>query len=377
MFYPRFILSCCLLFCIQDALLCQPAGNQYRITGTLKGLGNGKVLLGNKPNGYTDGFKIIYFDSCIARNDTFLFSGHVNEPDFYSIEVAGSKTWTSFILDNISINITGNKDSIWKSKIDGSKEFETYRNYLKTIEFGVLNDTLNMLRDKLTTARENEDSLAIKRNEDSITFYNKKLTVQRLNFFRQHSSYFASLYNLYSIYPVLEIDTAKKYYNSLQPNLKNHSLGKKLYYELFELPKTLTIGHSIPLFSLPDTQGVIRNISEFRGKYVLLDFWASWCGPCIEEFPALKELYANYHVKGLEIIGISLDSKKDKWHDAIRKYNINWPTWSDLNGSDNKVAQLFGIKEIPKKLLVDPAGNLVLKNPTLIELQQYLNNMFQ
>ena len=345
----------------------------YTITGVIKGIGNQKVLLGNKPNGYATGFKIIYFDSCFARNDSFSFKGRVKEPNFYSIEVAGQGGWCHFILENSKIFIQGNKDSIWKARVTGSKQNDIYMTYRKSVE-GPYNASMKVYRNKIVEARKTNDSISIGRFNDSLQYYNSKLQAEMLRFGRNHPSSFVSLYNLNDRLVVLNIDTAKKYYKLLDKTMQNHSLGKQVYHEIYVLPQLLTIDHQIANFSLPDSNNKTVNLTDYRGKYVLLDFWASWCGPCLEDVPKVKELYASYQQKGFDVIGITLDSDRNKWMNAVHKYNINWATLCDLNGSGNKVALLFGIKKIPTKLLIDPSGKLVLKDPSMEELKKYLSN---
>lgn len=118
-------------FLLLLAIAFNGAGQQptFEITGVLKGLHNSKVLLGNKPRGYSNAFKIKYFDSCISKKDTFYFTGHVDYPDFYSIEVEGKKGWAVLILDNSKIFISGSVDSVYRSKVTGSNETDIYYDY--------------------------------------------------------------------------------------------------------------------------------------------------------------------------------------------------------------------------------------------------------
>lgn len=114
-------------------------------------------------------------------------------------------------------------------------------------------------------------------------------------------------------------------------------------------------------FKMPDVNGSVRSLSDFVGKgnYVLVDFWASWCGPCRAEMPHVKELYAKYKAKGFDIVGVSLDNDKAAWTAAIKKLDLPWHHISDLQGWKSQGAQLYGIRSIPATLLVGPDGKIV------------------
>lgn len=130
---------------------------------------------------------------------------------------------------------------------------------------------------------------------------------------------------------------------------------------------------------LPDTTGTIRHLSEYvgQGNYVLLDFWASWCGPCMGSMPMMKEIHNAYASRGLQIIGISFDSERDKWLSAIRRNELPWLHLSDLKGWDSAGSDVYGIRAIPETVLIDPEGKIIATGLREGELKAKLKEIFR
>ncbi len=120
-------------------------------------------------------------------------------------------------------------------------------------------------------------------------------------------------------------------------------------------------GQKFHNLEMADTAGVMHNLSEYVGKgnYVLIDFWASWCGPCIASMPALKEIYNTYSSKGLQIVGLSFDSKHENWVDAINRLELPWIHLSDLKGWESIASEIYGVRAIPEMILISPKGEIV------------------
>ena len=133
--------------------------------------------------------------------------------------------------------------------------------------------------------------------------------------------------------------------------------------------ENVQIGKVAPEFSLPDTAGVSVSLSDFKGKYVLLDFWASWCGPCRGENPNVVKMYEKFHPKGLEILSVSLDEDKDAWLKAIEDDKLTWNHVSDLKGWQNAAAQLYCVNGIPHLVVLDENNVIVAKDLRGEELQ--------
>ena len=129
-------------------------------------------------------------------------------------------------------------------------------------------------------------------------------------------------------------------------------------------PRGTEVGEQYTDIQLPGIQGNIVKISDYisKNKYTLIDFWASWCGPCRAEMPTVVKAYTDYHDKGFEVVGVSLDNDKEAWLQAIELLRMPWPQMSDLRGWDCEGAQLYNVRSIPSNVLIDQQGNIIAKD---------------
>jgi peroxiredoxin len=136
--------------------------------------------------------------------------------------------------------------------------------------------------------------------------------------------------------------------------------------------ESLSPGSPAPDFTLPDKNGKLISLASFRGKYVLLDFWASWCVPCRQENPNIKNAYRAYQVKNFTVLSVSLDSDQARWLAAVKADDLTWSQLSDLKSFKSKAANLYNITGIPQNFLIGPDGKIVGRNLKGAELQHLL-----
>jgi len=266
-------------------------------------------------------------------------------------------------LEKGTIKVTST-DSLAKAKVTGTKtnlDNAEFKAYMKPA-----NDKINAVMVEYNKATP-EQRKSKEFMDGFMAKYNpvqKDQTELLKTFVKTHPDSYMSVTNLTTLVGYNpEYADAAPAFNGLSARVRNTTAGKK-YAERLEKWKATGIGQMAPEFAQADTAGKMVSLSSFKGKYVLIDFWASWCGPCRAENPNVVKAYNAYKDKNFTVLGVSLDQPgaKDKWIEAIHKDGLNWTHVSDLKFWDNEVSSAYGIQAIPQNYLLDPTGKIVGKN---------------
>ena len=321
-------------------------------------------------------------DSTAIKNGKFTFEGMVSEPQSAYVQVRHGKSFSDdsseedyfgFLLENTTMKITAN-DSIGNAVLSGS---------LLNEQEEMISAQINPLRQKMTElglryknkpkdeAYEAAVDTVKVLQEKMITIYGDFIDSNRDSYLALQ--YFNRIQLDYNFDPIV----AEIAFGKFPEKLRHSAYGKETLKKI-ELAKKSEEGATVANFTQKTIDGNSFTLSSLKGKYVLVEFWASWCAPCRAENPNLRKLYHKLKDDNFEIVGISLDDADTKaaWVNAVKIDSLPWIQVSDLQGFDNEVAKVYGIKAIPQNFLVNPEGIIVAKNLRGEELAERLDEIF-
>lgn len=363
-----------LLLCtylLEGQALFQVAGNAPALTD-----GDTLVFAANYPINSYFSFPQVG-DTAIIQNGRFKVILKSNSAEFYIITLKrtnGDEEDKRIFLQPSDTKITINNPDLSQLEITGNqpaKDFIVFDAQLEQIKAPALLDSLFNAYYSLREKNSAEVSGIGARIDSILKIVNNNRKIFSEQWVNDHPH---SLLNAFIIYyflmPFADDSSLKNLYSSINPIAQKNSWGKELSYII----ENVTTGVQSPSFTQGDTSGNAVTLTDFLGKtkYILLDFWASWCGPCRKNNPALKGLYVDYKDKGFTIIGISLDSSAEKWKEAIVQDGLTWPQISDLKFWKNEIAQAYYIRQVPYNYLLDTDGKIVAKNMSPSDLQELL-----
>ncbi|WP_256007214.1 TlpA disulfide reductase family protein [Pedobacter deserti] len=263
-------------------------------------------------------------------------------------------------------------DSTLKTiKIDGSQPYVDFLNRDSARMSQPFYQTLRTAYREVSNGKD-PDSPEILRKLDSINFiYKENLAKFELRWLQTSTSGINTRL-LYDNLTRLSGREVQEYFSRIEKNAQDNNCGRYIKFRL----DSLSINSVAPEFVLQDTAKNEHHLTSYRGKYVLLDFWASWCVPCRAENPALRALYQKYKGGNFEIIGVSLDSDRASWIKAIGDDDLPWVHLSDLQGWKNKVSRKYQIRSIPSNVLISPEGRIIATNLKVSDLEDELKKRF-
>jgi peroxiredoxin len=330
----------------------------YSLTGDVEGLDSGWVYLLHRQSGNDR------MDSALIRDGQFVFTGTAKVPEFCNLGAAPNGTrefYCGFFLQNGKLNLIGRKAQLTDAQvfITGSPAEDDYKEFLEGKR--KIDSVNNLLQQYYGYARAKKDQHLV---DSLIPLLYTQYDGQRQwvkNFARVYP---ASYVSPFVVYTSLANDPGPGELDSLYKGFTAEIQGSffgRMLKKAMDLANKTAIGSPAPDFTLADTHDKPVALASFKGKYTLVDFWASWCGPCRAENPNVVKAYRKYHPKGFAILGVSLDQQKSNWEKAIKKDKLAWTQVSDLKGWESSAAALYGVTAIPMNFLLDKEGKIVGK----------------
>lgn len=336
----------------RPAVAAEPAleAGSFKITGMLTGYNDGTIVDLINPN-----TRVAEATTKISKG-SFILSGKLESPDIKLLSFDKSNAFIPIFLDYSNVQVIAKNGELQNAVVKGSKSHDDFMQFNAIIR----------PYEQLFNGNGGGDPSQSKKCAESLEAFVKQNT----------SSYVAPL-AIYRIHQLTEKGSQMEaLFNTLSSEVKSTPIGNFIAQQVSEFKKN-PMGKPLADFSQEDPDGKLISFSSFKGKYVLVDFWASWCGPCRQENPNVVRAFNKYKDKNFTVLGVSLDKSKQPWLDAIKADGLTWQHVSDLKGWTNAVAQKFGINSIPQNFLVDPNGVVIGKNLRGADLDSKLEEILK
>jgi peroxiredoxin len=296
-------------------------------------------------------------DSSLVINRKFSFSGKVDNPKRGIIATKGYTDYKFLWVENAEMAFEAEKGSFREAKVSGSS-VQDDANVLFASQKQLYKRRDSIVAVQRSEGLSPEEGAVVGKQLDKIRKEEKQLDI---SFIRENPGSLVSSYILDTYKTTWGKEKTEELYSKLSDANKKSEYGKSIS-EFISLNKEISVGDKFADFSQENVEGKQIRLSDLKGKVVLLEFWASWCGPCRRENPMLVKTYQSFKNKGFEIFAVSLDDSKENWLKAIKKDGLSWKNVSELNGDKNKAALIYGISGIPDNFLIDKEGTIIARN---------------
>ncbi len=341
----------------------------FKIEVNLEGA-EGQVVLEERTAGAWLGV-----DTADVVDGVAVLEGEVAAPGVYYLSVLGQRAKAVVFVENTNMTITGKADSIYAAEVAGSATHDEYKVIDQKIKD--ISDEYMALYQESRTASAAGDTAKANDLMDKVNELYESTTTLQEDFIKNNPASYVTPYFISRNYYGKEVDELEAMVNALDPKLQEVQSIIDLKDKIEKL-KTVAVGQIAPDFTQNDAEGNPVKFSDIYSKneLTLLDFWASWCGPCRGENPHVVAVFNEFKEQGFSVFGVSLDREKDAWLKAIEDDNLTWDHVSDLAYWDNAAAKLYAVSGIPHSVLIDKNGKIIAKNKRGDELQKTVAGFF-
>ncbi len=335
--------------------------NEFVISGTANGIENGKKVFLEVQTETGSTAK----DTAVVTDGKFELRGISEELDLGFVRFDNEQINMPVILEEGNITLTIVKDSLHKSTLGGTPNNEKFQKF--NTESRVISEKVVKFEKEngpiMKQAQMAQDTATVNRLIKEYQNFQNEMNDYSKKFIKENSDAYLSVLLLenFLMRQYLTADEVKTYFEGLDKSLQETKSGKKIKTAL-DAMTAIVVGKPAPNFSGPSPEGKTISLKESLGKVTIIDFWASWCAPCRAENPNVVALYNEFHSKGLNIIGVSLDKDAAKWKEAIAKDGLIWSHVSNLKFWEDPIAKQYNIQSIPATYILDAKGVIVAKD---------------
>jgi len=323
-------------------------------------------------------------DTLYIRDGVTSYSGKIEYPEMHFLLLQGNRDVVPVVLEPGEISVEMFKDSIRASKVGGTKSNKEFSRYIA--DSNPIIEDLFSIQNEMRNAMISRDSLAFVDLQEQLNEMQTNFNDFQIDYVKSNPDAYISILVLEQLIgnQILDKEAAAEIYNNLGNILKKTKAGVKIGKLTTPEPETeetsdtdedVSVGDIAPDFTAPSVDGTPQTLYASLGEYTILDFWASWCGPCRVDSPNMVALYNKYKNKGLNIVGVSVDKDKTSWKKAIENDKLAWMHVSHLKRWEDPIAENYGVTSIPQLFLLDASGKVIARENHAEDLIPYLEKL--